>query len=93
LQHKFISTPLDTSLLLCEDVKISLKRKTMGHCKKLTYPGISLHMKSREGQRMFWLVHFTWCCAIKIMDCGSIIASCQARKKALAGIGVLRQQG
>jgi hypothetical protein len=42
---------------------------------------------------MFWLLHIAWRCAIKIMACGSIIRTLLVEKKALAGMGVLLQQG
>jgi len=54
---------------------------------------MALPAKGREGQRMFWLLHIAWHCAIKIMACGSIIRTLPAEKKALAGMGVLLQQG
>ena len=52
-----------------------------------------LPAKRREGQRMFWRLHFAWRCAIKIMACGSITRTLPVEKKALAGMGVLLQQG
>ena len=53
-----------------------------------------LPAKRREGQRMFWVLHFAWRCAIvKIVACGSIIRTLLVEKKALAGMGVLLQQG
>jgi hypothetical protein len=55
--------------------------------------GVFLLAKRREGQRMFRLLHFAWRCAIKIMGCGSIIRTLPVEKRALAGMGVLRQQG
>jgi hypothetical protein len=60
---------------------------------KATCPGVSLPAKRREGQRMFWLLHIAWRCGIKIMECGSIIRTLPVEKKALAGMGVLLQQG
>jgi len=53
---------------------------------------MALPAKRREGQRMFWVLHFAWCCAIKIMECGSIIRTLPVEKRALAGMGVLLQQ-
>jgi hypothetical protein len=38
-------------------------------------------------------LHFAWRCAIKIMECGSIIRTLPVEKRALAGMGVLLQQG
>ena len=55
-------------------------------------PGHGLACKEAEGQRMFWRLHFAWRCAIKIMECGSIIRALPVEKKALAGKGVLLQQ-
>jgi hypothetical protein len=52
-----------------------------------------LPAKRREGQRMFWLLHIAWRCAVKIMECGRIIRTLPVEKKALAGKGVLLQQG
>jgi len=46
----------------------------------------------REGQRVFWLLHFAWRCAIEIMECGNIIRTLPVEKRALAGMGVLLQQ-
>jgi hypothetical protein len=60
---------------------------------KATCLVMALPSKRREGQRMFWVLHFAWCCAIKIMVCGSIIRPLPVEKKALAGMGVLLQQG
>jgi hypothetical protein len=42
---------------------------------------------------MFGLLRFAWRCAIKIMACGSIIRTLPVEKRALAGMGVLLQQG
>jgi len=47
----------------------------------------------RESQRVFWLLHFAWRCAIEIMECGNIIHTLPVEKKVLAGKGVLLQQG
>jgi hypothetical protein len=58
---------------------------------KATCLVIALPAKGREGQRMFGLLHFAWRCAIKIMACGSIMRTLPVEKKALAGMGVLRQ--
>jgi len=52
-----------------------------------------LPAKRREGQRMFWRLHFAWRCAIKIMACGRIIRTLPVEKKAFVGMGVLLQQG
>ena len=52
-----------------------------------------LPAKRREGQRMFGLLHIAWRCAVKIMECGRIIRTLPVEKKALAGMGVLLQQG
>jgi hypothetical protein len=60
---------------------------------KVTCLVMALPAKRREGQRVFWLLHFAWRCAIKIMACGSIIRTLPVEKKALAGMGVLLQQG
>jgi len=60
---------------------------------KATCPGASLPAKRREGQRIFRLLRFAWRCAIKIMACGSIIRTLPVEKRALAGMGILRQQG
>jgi hypothetical protein len=50
---------------------------------KATCLVMALPAKRREGQRMFWLLHFAWRCAIKIMACGSIIRTLPVEKKAL----------
>jgi len=60
---------------------------------KATCLVMALPAKRREGQRMFWVLHFAWCCAIKIIECGSIIRPLPVEKRALAGKGVLLQQG
>lgn len=52
-----------------------------------------LPAKRREGQRMFGRLRFAWRCAIKIIACGNIIRALPVEQKALAGMGILRQQG
>jgi hypothetical protein len=53
---------------------------------KVTCLVMVLPAKRREGQRMFWRLHFAWRCGIKIIECGSIIRTLPEEKKALAGI-------
>jgi hypothetical protein len=60
---------------------------------KATCLVMALPAKRREGQRMFGRLHFAWRCAVKIMECGRIIRTLPVEKKALAGKGVLLQQG
>jgi hypothetical protein len=60
---------------------------------KATCLVVVLPAKRREGQRMFGLLHIAWRCAVKIMACGRIIRTLPVEKKALAGKGVLLQQG
>jgi hypothetical protein len=59
---------------------------------KATCLVMALPAKRREGQRMFGLLHCAWRCAIKIMECGSIIRTLPVEQKAIAGMGVLLQQ-
>jgi hypothetical protein len=60
---------------------------------KATCLVVVLPAKRREGQRMFERLHFAWRCAIKITECGRIIRALPVEQKALAGMGVLLQQG
>ena len=59
---------------------------------KVTCLIMVLPAKRREGQRMFWRLHFAWRCAITIIACGSIIRTLPVEQKALVGKGVLLQQ-
>jgi hypothetical protein len=60
---------------------------------KVTCLVMVLPAKGCEGEQMFWRLHFAWRCAIKIMECGSIIRTLSVEEKALAGMGILLQQG
>ena len=54
-------------------------------------PAMALPAVVREGRRVFWPLCFACRCAIKVMECGSIVCTLPEEKRALAGKGVLRQ--
>ena len=52
-------------------------------------PAVALPAVAHEGRRVFWRLRFACCCAINIMECGSIVRALPAEEKASVGKGVL----